>query len=256
MTQFNSIVKEYWETIPCGTEDYIVGQFKPYSLEWYEEIEKFRYNMEPMIHSIAQFTRHSNKRVLEIGVGAGTDHLQWARAGAILSGVDLTEAAIFITKERLKLYGLNSDLIRLDAEALPFDDNTFDVVYSWGVIHHSQNPEFIVSEIKRVLKPGGVFLGMFYNLYSIVTFKTWFINCFLKFKPWKSFKYALHNHMESTGTKAYTPAQLRKMFSEFTSVEVIPYITYSDYQHYFRKIKNLLPQSLGWFNGLKVIKKC
>jgi ubiquinone/menaquinone biosynthesis C-methylase UbiE len=254
MNQFNNIVKEYWETIPCGTEDHIVGGFKPYSMEWYEAIEKFRYRIEPMIYSEAQFTRYANKKVLEIGVGAGTDHLQWARAGAVLTGVDLTDAAIFTTKERFKLYGLNSELIRLDAETLPFENETFDVVYSWGVIHHSQTPEYIVSEIKRVLKPGGIFIGMFYNRYSIVTFKTWFINCFLKLKPWKSFSYALYHYMESKGTKAYTARELRKMFGEFTSVEVTPYITYSDYQHYFKKIKNILPQKIGWFNGLRVIK--
>jgi 2-polyprenyl-3-methyl-5-hydroxy-6-metoxy-1,4-benzoquinol methylase len=72
----------------------------------------------------------------EVGVGAGTDHLQWARAGALCHGVDLTDAAIETTRARLAHYGFTSELRRVDAETLPFPDDTFDVVWSWGVIHH------------------------------------------------------------------------------------------------------------------------
>ena len=143
----NPDVRAYWEQEPCGTDRAVVGDLHKHSREWYEEVERFRYEVEPFIHSVAQFTRHRGKRILEIGVGAGTDHLQWARAGCDCFGVDLTDAGIETTKERLALYGLASTLQRVDAETLPFDDGFFDLVYSWGVIHHSAHPDRILAEI-------------------------------------------------------------------------------------------------------------
>src|SRR5205085_1465488 len=82
-----------------------------------------------------------------------SDHLQWARAGCLCHGVDLTDAAIETTRAHLALHGLSSDLRRVDAETLPFDDASFDIVWSWGVIHHSEHPERIIAEIRRVLRP-------------------------------------------------------------------------------------------------------
>src|SRR2546430_8987572 len=137
---------------------------------WFERIEDHRYQLIPHIHAVAQFTRHRGKKILEIGVGAGTDHLQWARAGARCVGVDLTDAAIELTRAHLAMHGFESDLRRADAEALPFPDESFDLVYSWGVIHHSEQPAEIVSEIHRVLRPGGTFIGMLYGRRSVVAF--------------------------------------------------------------------------------------
>src|SRR5687768_7125328 len=106
----NNLVEKYWQAEPCGTSPDIVGGTERHTREWYETVEEHRYAVEPYIHSVAQFTRHRDKKVLEIGVGAGTDHLQWARAGTDLHGVDLTEAAISTTRRRLELYGLSSKL--------------------------------------------------------------------------------------------------------------------------------------------------
>ena len=98
----NQQVRSYWEQEPCGTDKGIVGELEPLSREWFEQIEAHRYAVEPFIHSAVQFTRHRGKTMLEVGVGAGTDHLQWARAGCICHGVDLTEAAIETTRARLR----------------------------------------------------------------------------------------------------------------------------------------------------------
>src|SRR5688572_26194570 len=139
MVALNDEVRDFWERQPCGTDPRLVGALQPLTREWFEAVERYRYDVEPMIHAVAQFTRHHGKRVLEVGVGAGTDHLQWARAGALLTGVDLTDAAIETTRARLAAYGFSSDLRRVDAETLPFPDDSYDVVYSWGVIHHSEH---------------------------------------------------------------------------------------------------------------------
>ena len=84
-------VAAYWNRATCGTD---VTLATKYSREYFEEIEHYRYRMEPEIFSFAQFTRYRDKRVLEVGVGAGTDFLQWVRAGAKAYGVDLTPAAV------------------------------------------------------------------------------------------------------------------------------------------------------------------
>src|SRR5262245_45517619 len=158
--RLNERVRSYGGAEPCGTEASIAAGFEPGTRAWFERIEEHRYAAEPFIHQVAQFTRHRGGKVLEVGVGAGTDHLQWARAGCECFGVDLTDAAIAVTRKRLQTYGLDLRLQRVDAESLPFDDGTFDIVYSWGVIHHSERPEQIAREIHRVLKPGGSFIGM------------------------------------------------------------------------------------------------
>ncbi len=250
----NSLVRGYWEDGACGTDADIVGTTANQSREWFERIEQHRYTVEPYIHSVAQFTLYHGKKVLEVGVGAGTDHLQWARAGAQCFGVDLTDEAIETTTAHLALHGFESNLQRVDAETLPFEDDTFDVVYSWGVIHHSDAPERIISEIHRVLKPGGRFIGMMYGRYSLATLRVWTKNALLKGKPWRSFSDVLYHHVESLGTKAYTVRELAKMFSKFRTVSARKIITYYDKKGLPSFISRILPDDMGWFVALRSTK--
>jgi ubiquinone/menaquinone biosynthesis C-methylase UbiE len=249
--KLNDDVRSFWEKEPCGSGKVIVGNVAPFTREWYERIEQYRYEVEPFIFSVAQFPRHAGKRVLEVGVGAGTDHLQWARSGAECYGVDLTEAALEVTKTRFALYGLSSSLKRLDAETLPFPDQDFDVVYSWGVIHHSEKPEFIVSEIRRVLKPGGVFIGMMYGRRSSFVFKLWIKHALLKGKPWLTFADLVWDKVESVGTKSYTKSELRELFSEFKNVEIIPILSKADMDYWPRWLCKFFPATWGWYLGIR-----
>lgn len=250
----NEVVRDYWEREPCGTSPTVTDDVPKQTREWFERIEAYRYEVEPFIHSVAQFSRWHSKKILEIGVGAGTDHLQWARAGAECYGIDLTEAGIETTKTRLALYGFTSNLQRADAEALPFPDEFFDVVYSWGVIHHSEHPEQIIREIKRVLKPSGVFIGMMYGRHSPTAFKVWLKNALLKGKPWRNFADAIWNHVESLGTKAYTVPELQKLFADFNSLTAKPVITPYDTSKFPSWLSQYFPDSWGWFITLKAVK--
>jgi ubiquinone/menaquinone biosynthesis C-methylase UbiE len=250
----NKQVQEFWQAEPCGTSPHIVGELERYSREWFDAIEEYRYNLEPCIHAVAQFTRYRGKRVLEVGVGAGTDHLQWARAGADLYGVDLTEAGITTTQRHLEAYGLSSRLRQVDAEVLPFDEGTFDLVYSWGVIHHSEKPERIVAEIRRVLRPGGEFVGMFYHRPSLVSLRVWLKFALLAGKPWRSFADVLYHHVESIGTKAYTVGEIRRMFAAFSRTTVTPILTAHDTRRLPAFVANRLPQSIGWFLGIRAVR--
>jgi ubiquinone/menaquinone biosynthesis C-methylase UbiE len=250
----NDQVRGYWEQEPCGTGAPIAGDLPPLTREWFERIEEHRYAVEPFIHQVAQFTRHRGRKILEVGVGAGTDHLQWARAGCECHGVDLTDAGIATTRARLALYGLSSNLQRVDAERLPFPDETFDLVYSWGVIHHSEDPKAIAGEIRRVLKPGGTFIGMVYGLHSPAVLKVWVRQALLKGRPWRSFSDVVWHHVESVGTKAYTLAGARALLDAFSGVTLIPLMTTYDTATFPRWLHRFFPDDWGWFIAFRAVR--
>ena len=249
----NAQVRRYWEAEPCGTSPWIVGAAQPRSREWFAQVEQHRYAAEPHIFSVAQFTRHRGKDVLEIGVGAGCDHLQFARAGARCHGVDLTDAAIETTRQHLALHGLISHLQRADAEKIPFENERFDTVYSWGVIHHAERPEAIIREVHRVLKPGGRFVGMMYARRSLVAMKLWVRRALLAGKPLRSLKDVIWNHMESVGTKAYTAPELHELFAAFRERQIRPIATVYD-RKWLGPFARAVPDVLGWNYAIEVVK--
>src|SRR5437870_2539433 len=125
-TTAKDAVRDFWNRGSCG-EVYATGENER---EQYEAHRKARYELEPYIYELARFSEGAGKDVLEIGVGMGADHVEWAKAGPkSLSGIDLTQRAIDHARRRLALYGLQSDLKVGDAENLPFPDNSFDIVY-------------------------------------------------------------------------------------------------------------------------------
>ena len=254
VSKLNEDVRAFWERGPVGTDAGITGGLPARSPAWFAQVEQNRYAKEPFIHAVAQFTRHRGEEILEIGVGAGSDHLQWARAGCICHGVDLTDAAIETTRAHLALYGLTSDLRRIDAESLPFADASFDVVWSWGVIHHSENPERIIAEIHRVLRPGGVFLGMLYNRHSLSVFAEWVKHGLMAWRPWRSFADVLWHHFESTGTKAYTTRELNALLAAFATREITTYMTPYDLQHWPRRLVRWFPTHWGMFSAIRAAK--
>ena len=243
-------VKKYWNKASCGTEFIAAEKFTP---AYFEQIEAFRYTIEPEVFFFAQFTRFHGKKMLEVGVGAGTDFVQWVRAGAKAHGVDLTEEAIENTKRRLELAGLHAAELRVaDAEALPYDDNSFDLVYSWGVIHHSPNTEQCLREIVRVAKPGGTIKIMIYNRHSLFAYYRYLIAGLLRGRPFQSLKKVLWNHQESAGTKAYTFREVRAMLSALpvSCINIKAPVTSHDLLYYkswpFRAIAYCAAALLGW----------
>jgi len=153
-------VRAFWQEHPCGTKfsDAEMG-----TREFFERVEQHRYEKEWHIPQAAEFAGTKGLRVLEIGCGMGTDGAQFAKAGADYIGVDLTEAAIELARKRFELSGLRGEFRVADAEHLDFPDESFDLVYSHGVLHHTPEIETAVSEIHRVLKPGGRAIVMLYH---------------------------------------------------------------------------------------------
>jgi len=153
-------VESFWNSNPCGLPNIYSTQDKK---SVFQAVEKERYSKQSQIPLYANFEAYRGKRVLEVGCGIGTDGIQFARHGALYTGADLTDAAVKITKEQFDVFGQTGDIVKLNAEELPFPDNHFDHVYSFGVIQHSPYPGRIVNEIYRVLKPAGTITIMLYN---------------------------------------------------------------------------------------------
>ncbi len=161
-------VKDFWNNASCGEELYL----KDFTMNDYQFQADKRYELEP-IKEFAEFKFFKNLKTLEIGVGLGADHQQLAENGAILTGVDLTERAIGHTKRRFELFGLHSILSVADAENLPFENESFEAVYSYGVLHHTPNTQKAFDEVYRVLKPGGMAKVLIYNKYSLIGLMLW-----------------------------------------------------------------------------------
>jgi ubiquinone/menaquinone biosynthesis C-methylase UbiE len=265
-TSLKAEVKAYWTQQSCDTVQARSGKF---TLEYFEEIEQWRYSDQPFIHSFAQFSRYHGKRVLEVGFGAGTDFIQWLRVGARVSGIDLTEEALANARHRIRVYGLPEpeSLQVADAEHLPFASNTFDLGYSWGVLHHTPNTDEAVAELVRVVRPGGEIKIMLYNRHSLFALKRWVLVALLRGRPWRSFRWVLWHHMESLGTKAYTASETRRMLEPLglTDLRMETYLTtcdgvarrtfpYSLFNLPLAAMASLSGTRLGWFRGITARK--
>lgn len=157
-------VRSYWDQQPCGTQFTAL----PWgTADFFAEVERFRYSVQPFMHRLIGFERYAGKRVLEIGCGLGTDLLQFARHGAQVTGIDLSPKSVSLTQQRFALEGRSGTFLVADAEALPFPEASFDVVYSFGVLHHTPDIEKAIAEIFRVLAPGGELILMLYHRHSL-----------------------------------------------------------------------------------------
>ena len=153
-------VRSFWQENPCGTK---FADAPPGSRRFYELVEEHRYTKEWHIPVAAHFADAKDLAVLEVGCGLGTDGAQFAKAGAKYTGIDLTDAAVELAKRRFELFDLPGTFRVADAERLDFPDNSFDLVYSHGVLHHTPDTPTAVREIHRVLRPGGKAVVMLYH---------------------------------------------------------------------------------------------
>lgn len=257
-------VRKHWDSQACGTDK---SDKEKFSKTYFDEIENYRYTVEPEIFSFAQFTRHHGQKMLEVGMGAGTDFLQWVRAGTQAHGVDLTPESIQHIEQRLSLYNLKAQEVQVaDCENIPYPDNNFDLVYSWGVIHHTPDTPKALAEIVRVMRPGGTGKIMIYNRYSLVAFFLWIRKALFKARPWKSLSWCLYHFMESKGTKAYTRKEAQKMLKKLPveNIQIQTVLTYYDKLGYSNKLFQFCARLLavicggnrvGWFMTIKFTKK-
>lgn len=194
-----------------------------FSSSWFDQIDTrfvhsarlFATDQKPF-DKIIPFSSLSGKRVLEIGCGMGLHSELIIRAGANFSAIDLSATSVEATRKRLVLKGLDGDIKQADAENIPFEDHTFDFVWSWGVIHHSSRTARIVREISRVLKPGGECRVMVYNRLGVIVPIVYFKEHLAKGKfLQQDFDQTLLTSSDGFSARFYVPDQFADLFYAF-----------------------------------------
>jgi ubiquinone/menaquinone biosynthesis C-methylase UbiE len=155
-------VQEYWNRRPCN----IRHSTKPIGTkEYFDDVEARKYMVEPHIPVFAEFDKWKGKKVLEIGNGIGTDAINFARAGADYFGTELSEESQKVARQRFEVFGQKARWAVGNAEELTswMPERNFDLVYSFGVIHHTVHPDRVIAEARKVIKPDGEFRVMLYG---------------------------------------------------------------------------------------------
>jgi SAM-dependent methyltransferase len=259
---------EQWTKDPCGfsgAQGVEVG-----TRAFYERVDASRYDeYGPWMKSRLEFTRFAGQRLLEVGFGMGTDLFQFASAGALVSGVDLSPTHLEIASRRFALSGIPADLRLADAESLPFEDDTFDVAYSFGVIHHTPDTRKAVEEIHRVLKPGGrVIIGVYHRYSAFFLFSVLLGVYLLRGRFFReSYRRTLSRieHREHSSAcplvKVYSRRSLERLLRGFRDVRVeCAHLVHSDFGMFRRGVPHALVRRLashgrlGWYLIAKATK--
>jgi 2-polyprenyl-3-methyl-5-hydroxy-6-metoxy-1,4-benzoquinol methylase len=242
-------VRDYWNNRPCNLRH---SRSPIGTREYFDEVEARRYANEPHNYTFPEFDRWRGKRVLEIGCGIGTDAVNFARAGANYTGIDLSLESIKLAKQRFEVFELNGEFFEANAEELNdvFDPHEkFDLIYSFGVIHHAPRPERVVAHLPKLLQDDGECRVM---LYAKNSWKNMLIEA-----NWDQPE-AQYNCPQAV---TYTKQEARELFKAFDNVHVEQDFIFSwNIEHYVKyeyvkqpwfeampeELFKIMEKSLGW----------
>ena len=163
VTPSTTEVREYWNR---HIHDLEITAHPVGSPGFFADLDQYHFEKLHHLLRLVNFDGYAGRRLLEVGCGAGTDLARFAKGGALVSGVDLSSSAIALARQNFEQQRLQGDLREADGEQLPFASDTFDLVYAHGVVQYTANPERLVAECHRVLKPGGEAVFQVYNRIS------------------------------------------------------------------------------------------
>lgn len=155
-------VEEYWDAQPCNVRHSTVDGF---TIEYFREVERKKFFVESHIENWVEFQKWEGKRVLDVGCGIGTVGAVFARNGANYTGVDLSSNSLAIAQKRFEVEGLSGTFRKINVETIGdvLDGESFDVIFSFGVLHHTPNPFIALQQLRRLAEENTVFLGMVYH---------------------------------------------------------------------------------------------
>jgi SAM-dependent methyltransferase len=201
----NTAVRDYWNH---HIHDLEITRHPVGSPGFFADLDQYHFEKLHHLPRLIDFNGHRGQRVLEVGCGAGTDLARFARGGAHVTGVDLSEAAIALARENFRQQHLEADLREADGEHLPFPDETFDFIYAHGVVQYTGGDRALVSECRRVLKTGGTAVFQVYNRVS-------WLNALSKLM-----KVPLE-HEDAPVLRKYSEAEFRSLLAQFCDVEIV-----------------------------------
>jgi 2-polyprenyl-3-methyl-5-hydroxy-6-metoxy-1,4-benzoquinol methylase len=241
-------VRDFWDGRPCNIRH---SNKELGSKEYFKEVTNKKYFVEPHIIPFANFSEWKGKKVLEIGCGLGTASQSFAEAGAIYTGVDISQTSLDLARKRFEVFGLEGTFYKVDGEdissVVPIED--YDLVYSFGVIHHTPNPQKLLSEVKKYMNKDSVLRIM---LYASSSWKAYMIEAGLD-QPEAQRGCPIAN--------TYTKSEVVELLNEFlvTKIEqdhIFPYevSSYKNQQYtmeeWFKcmpsKMFSTLQKNLGW----------
>lgn len=180
------------------------------SREFFDDLDEYRFDKLHYLPRLVDFSGYRGQRLLEVGCGIGTDLVRFARGGARVTGVDLSQTAIDLARANFELHGLTPDDLRVaNGEALPFADATFDVVYGHGVLQYTADASAMVHECHRVLRPGGTGIFMVYNRISWLNAMSQVMKVPLE-------------HEDAPVLKKYSIQEFRALLAPFSRREIVP----------------------------------
>ena len=201
----NAAVRDYWNT---HIHDLDVSSHAPGTREFFHDLDQYHFEKLHHLPQLIDFNAYRGRKVLDVGCGAGTDLLRFARGGAIVTGVDVAASAIALARQNFAQQGLQADLREADGEALPFADDEFDFVFAHGVVQYTADDKALVEECRRVLKPGGTAVFQVYNRIS-------WLNALSKVM-----KVPLE-HEDAPVLKRYSAAEFRALLTGFRGVRLV-----------------------------------
>jgi SAM-dependent methyltransferase len=201
----NAAVRTYWND---HIHDLDVSSNLPGSREFFADLDQYHFEKLHHLPRLIDFGAYRGKKVLDVGCGAGTDLVRFAKGGAHVTGVDLSSSAIALAKENFAQQGLTADLREADGERLPFADDAFDLVFAHGVVQYTEHDTALVDECRRVLKPGGTAVFQVYNRVSWLNGLS------------KVMKVPLE-HEDAPVLKRYSDAEFRGLLAGFRDVRIV-----------------------------------
>ncbi len=254
-----TIVKNFWNNRPCNIKH---STKKIGSKEYFNDVEQRKYFVESHIPKFADFESWKGKKVLEIGCGIGTDSINFARAGAELTCVDLSNISLDLTKKRFEVFGLKANFYCCNCEDLskivPIEK--YDLIYSFGVIHHTPNPCKVFKEIQNYMDKNTIVKIMLYCKFSWKSFSFFICNGYkFLFDFNKTVRYFAEAQLNCPVANIYTDKTLREMLSDFSIKEIkkdhiFPYIIKDYIKHIYKKqfIFKFLPNKFFKFLEKKI----
>lgn len=202
----NADVRRYWNR---HIHDLEITRHPVGSPGFFADLDEYHFDKLHHLLRLIDFSAHAGKRVLEVGCGAGTDLVRFARGGAMATGVDIAGSAIDLARQNFFQQGLRARLCVADGEALPFPSASFDFVYAHGVVQYTANDARLVEECRRVLAPGGTAFFQVYNRISWLNALSGLMKVGLE-------------HQDAPVLRKYSPGEFRRLVSAFPSVEIVP----------------------------------